>query len=356
MSAGYKAVQWNRHKLVYDACAIAAILLYLLTFTAVAQLRPPADQRLDPAITLMRATGSGAFALLTIILCIGPLARLSPRLSPLLYNRRHLGVATFALALLHALLVVGYYHAFGDTNPLVSLLVNTTRAGVPFELLGLAALAILFLMAATSHDFWLANLSPRAWKSIHMLVYPAYALLIAHVAFGAMQRESSFVIPALLIGALALVSALHLATGLREFRRDRAAAPTLTRDNQTWIDAASIHDIPADRAVVVCPKNAQRVAIFRHNNTLSAVSNVCAHQQGPLGEGAIIDGCITCPWHAYQYLPDSGTSPPPFTEKIPTYELRIEGDRVLLNPNPRPPGTHIAPVPIPPRSTTPASP
>jgi hypothetical protein len=25
---------------------------------------------------------------------------------------------------------------------------------------------------------------------------------------------------------------------------------------------------------------------------------------GPLGEGKIIDGCVTCPWHGYQYLPD----------------------------------------------------
>jgi nitrite reductase/ring-hydroxylating ferredoxin subunit len=29
-------------------------------------------------------------------------------------------------------------------------------------------------------------------------------------------------------------------------------------------------------------------------------------QNGPLGEGRIVDGCITCPWHGYQYRPDTG--------------------------------------------------
>ena len=46
-------------------------------------------------------------------------------------------------------------------------------------------------MAATSHDFWLHNLSAPVWKRLHMLVYVAYALLIAHVTLGALQSETS---------------------------------------------------------------------------------------------------------------------------------------------------------------------
>ena len=42
----------------------------------------------------MRAFGSCAFLMLTLILCIGPLARLDARFLPLLYNRRHFGVLT----------------------------------------------------------------------------------------------------------------------------------------------------------------------------------------------------------------------------------------------------------------------
>jgi DMSO/TMAO reductase YedYZ heme-binding membrane subunit len=50
-------------------------------------------------------------------------------------------------------------------------------------------------MAATSHDFWLHNLTAPVWKRLHMLVYPAYGLLIAHVTLGALQSETSSVLP-----------------------------------------------------------------------------------------------------------------------------------------------------------------
>ena len=65
---------------------------------------------------------------------------------------------------------------------------------------------------------------------------------------------------------------------------------------------------------------------------------------GLLGEGAIVDGCITCPWHGYQYRAADGQSPPPYTEKIPTYEVRIAGERVYVNPNANAPGTPVEPA------------
>ncbi len=57
------------------------------------------------------------------------------------------------------------------------------------------------------------------------------------------------------------------------------------------------------------PKNELASARFRANewqfSNMTAkfppISNVCQHQNGPLGEGEIIDGCITCPWHGFQY-------------------------------------------------------
>jgi nitrite reductase/ring-hydroxylating ferredoxin subunit len=105
--------------------------------------------------------------------------------------------------------------------------------------------------------------------------------------------------------------------------------------------------VPEGRAVTAVVAG-ERVAVFRHEGRLSCVSAVCRHQNGPLGEGRIIDGCITCPWHGYQYRPDSGTSPPPFTDTIPTFNLRVHDGRVLVHERPNPPGTPVAPVPAPP--------
>lgn len=351
MSNSYTWVQWNKHKKVYDLVVLAGVAGYLLAFIAVSSIVWSGEHAVSMMTLLIRATGTCAIVMLHLILAIGPLSRLWPtRFAPLLYNRRHLGVMMFAVALVHSALALLWYGGFGTVNPFSAMLTLNTNytsvKGFPFELLGMLALVILFFMAATSHDFWLNNLSPRWWKTLHMGVYAAYALAVLHVALGAVQSERSTVYPVLLGAGLMGLAALHLSAGIRETRRDRRVEGR-SSDTPGWVDVASVHDIPTDRAKIVIPKmGCAKVAVFRHGDALSAVANVCAHQGGPLGEGKVIDGCITCPWHGYQYLPHNGQSPPPFTEKIPTYELRIVGERVLLNTRPLSPGTPVEPAKI----------
>lgn len=341
MGAHHTAVQWSRHKRVYDAIAAGSIAAYLVNFLAVGVISSPAPHEISPPILLMRALGSGAFVLLSVILLIGPLARLAPRTLPLLYNRRHLGVMCFALALLHALVALGFYGGFGVVNPVAALLARPAAPGeIPFEWFGAAALLWLFLMAATSHDFWLTALGPRLWKWLHMGVYLAYAALVAHVALGALQREPSGVYPALVLALAGLVAGAHLLAALRETARAVARARA---DKQGWADVAAVEQIPMDRAAVVNARG-ESIAVFRHDAGISAVANRCAHQGGPLGEGQIIDGCITCPWHGWQYRPHDGCSPPPFDEKIPTYPVRILAGRVQVRLSPNPPGTPVDPA------------
>ncbi|MGP1345938.1 MAG: Rieske 2Fe-2S domain-containing protein [Phycisphaerales bacterium] len=358
MTASYEWVQWNRHKKAYDAIIAAACVAFLLVYLLISIALRPADQQISPPIIAMRALGSLAIILLHLILIIGPLARLTDLVAPILYNRRHLGVTLFLVVLLHAIIALGFYGGFGVRNPALALLAPpgsfASLSAFPFEVFGFVALLILFMMAATSHDFWLKHLHPRIWKSLHMLVYFAYALVLAHVALGpAMDRGPTITTPLLLAGA-AIVATLHLLAARREWKRDHhtptnpantpPATPHATADQ--WLDVAAIDEIAPNAAKVVCLKNHERIAIFRHDNGYSAVTNLCAHQNGPLGEGRIINGCITCPWHGYQYRPHDGQSPPPYTERIATYNIRIEGQRILINPTPNPPGTPVPP-PVP---------
>ena len=344
MSVAYRAVQWNRHKKVYDLCALAGALLWIVGFVAVSAAFGLVDDAVSAPIVLIRAFSTGAAALLVVILSIGPLARISPRSSPLLYNRRHLGVLMFLMALAHAALSTVWYHGFGVLDPLSSILAGglpmASWREVPFQPLGLAALAILFAMAATSHDFWLRNLSPRVWKSLHQCVYLAFALLVAHVAFGVLQDRVSPAFGALAAAVVAWISALHIVAGVRERRVDRRARE-LAADG--WVKIGGVDEIEPGRAKTVLVGDARRVAVFRHERGFSAISGVCAHQGGPLAEGRIVDGCVTCPWHGYQYLVENGQSPPPFFEKIPTYELRIEGRTIFVSPRANAPGTAVPP-------------
>jgi len=341
VSTAYRAVGWNRQKLRYDA-TIATVVFSVLAVFVLGGLV------IDPNATIetlmIRASGVGALLLLHVVLAIGPLCRLDPRFLPLLYNRRHLGVTTCALALTHGVFALIQFHALGDVNPLVSVLVTSREylslADFPFQQLGLLALVILVLMAATSHDFWLRALSAPVWKALHMLVYPAYALVVGHVALGALQAEHGPLPPTILCAGVALVIGLHVRAAQVERRRDTdhsaGAAPA-------FIDVCDVDDIPECRAKTVCLAG-ERVAVFRYDNRISAVSNVCRHQNGPLGEGKIVGGCIVCPWHGYEYEPASGRAPAPFTERLPTFSVRLESGRVLIDPTPHPPGTYLEPA------------
>ncbi|HXI69876.1 MAG TPA: Rieske 2Fe-2S domain-containing protein [Verrucomicrobiae bacterium] len=341
MGAAYTSVQWNRQKKIYDFVLAGGVAVFLVVFGLLTKICFPF---ITDEILIIRTSGVAAFVLLHIILCIGPLCRLNPKFLPLLYNRRHAGVTMFLLALIHAVMVVATYHAGGDTNPLLGIFVSSpltgSVAGVPFQPFGFFALLILFLMAATSHDFWLANLSAPVWKSLHMLVYAAYALLVLHVTFGALQGEASPVyVSAMAIGFLTVLT-LHLMAARKEIPIDRELTGQIADD---FVDACAVAGIPENRARIVCVAG-ERVAIFKHDGKISAVSNVCQHQNGPLGEGKIVSGCITCPWHGYQYVPETGASPPPFVEKVPTFNVRVKDGRVFVHTKPNPAGTKVEPA------------
>ncbi len=347
MSHGYQAVLWNKHKRIYDLALASGIVAYIGTFFGVSMATWSGPNALSPEILLIQAFGSCAFIMLTIILSIGPLARLSPLFNPLLYNRRHFGVMFFVVALVHMVIATFWYHGFGIVNPLVSILSTNAEydriAQFPFESLGFVAMLILFVMAATSHDFWLANLKPGVWKALHMAIYVAYGLLVLHIVLGALQADRSPLYTWLVLGSALWLTVLHMLAGFRETSKDAGGAVT-ARNGAQWMAVAAIDDIPDNRARIVPLKDGERIAVFKYDGKVSAVSNVCAHQNGPLGEGKIVDGCITCPWHGYQYKPEDGQSPPPFTEKIPTYKVKVEGGHVFVDPTPLPPGTPVEPA------------
>ena len=173
-------------------------------------------------------------------------------------------------------------------------------------------------MAATSHDFWLRTLSAPVWKALHMLVYVAYALVIAHVALGALQADRHILLPVLLYAGMAIVLGLHVLAAFRERRRDMERADAA---HAGFVDVCRADDIPDTRGRTVC-LSGERVAIFRYDGKVSAVSNVCRHQNGPLGEGKVVAGCIVCPWHGYEYELASGRAPAPFTERLPTFSVK----------------------------------
>ena len=341
MGLDYKLILWNRNKKIYDKYIASAWVIYLLLFFVISFVT---NSESTAETVIIRAFGSLSLLMLHIILIIGPLSRLNSMFLPLLYNRRHLGVSMFLTAFIHGAFTIIHFHTLGNVNPIYSVFTSnldyTSLTNFPFQVLGFISLVILFFMASTSHDFFLKNLSPRVWKGLHMMVYLVYVLTLLHVVLGSFQQETSAVTLTLVIIGFVAVTGLHLQAAQKESKTDRTSHD---KDELGWLKLCEVREINDNRAKIFTV-NDERIAVFKYNGRLSAVHNYCKHQGGPLGEGKIVDGCITCPWHGYQYLPHNGQSPPPFTEKIATYKLKIVGGIVFINPEALPEGTEITPV------------
>ena len=344
MSVRYVPVGWSPTKLVYDACLLAGVVGYLAVYLNLTVVVQPAIGPPDGGSLAIKAFGSCALLLLGAVLAIGPLARLDRRFLPLLYNRRHFGIITCAVAAGHAWYVLDWYFAFAATPALEGLLTADASffqlRGFPFIPFGIGALLILAALAFTSHDFWLNFLTPPVWKRLHLGIYAAYALAVAHVSLGALQSTANPLLGMVLATQVGVLCALHLVAA----RMPPATAMVL---DEHWVDAGDAAAIGEGRGITINLGDGVLAAIFRDGGRLSALAGLCAHQNGPLGEGRVIDGCITCPWHGYQYRLIDGCAPPPFTERLATYRLRLVGGRVWIDRRALPAGTPVEPLEVP---------
>ncbi|MFZ5478499.1 MAG: Rieske (2Fe-2S) protein [Myxococcota bacterium] len=72
------------------------------------------------------------------------------------------------------------------------------------------------------------------------------------------------------------------------------------------------------------------IAVGNVGGTYYAVSNACAHADGPLGEGSLEGHVVTCPYHGWQYdLRDGSCKTNPHA-KVATYPVQIVGDAVCV--------------------------
>jgi nitrite reductase/ring-hydroxylating ferredoxin subunit/multimeric flavodoxin WrbA len=77
------------------------------------------------------------------------------------------------------------------------------------------------------------------------------------------------------------------------------------------------------------------VAITFHNGEFGAISGVCNHVGGPLGQGTLDGDYVVCPWHHYKFHWRTGEGEPGFeADRVPSYEVRAEGGRLLLRTKP----------------------
>ena len=81
------------------------------------------------------------------------------------------------------------------------------------------------------------------------------------------------------------------------------------------------------RMVVV---NGRHIALFRLDDGFFAIDNLCLHQAGPLCEGEIEDGVVTCPWHGWSYDIRTGILVQDGKVGVSRHNARVVGDEVQI--------------------------
>lgn len=140
----------------------------------------------DPEMRLWKAVGDAAFGLLLLTLVTGPLARLARPVTRLVAWRRQLGIWFAIVALIHGVLVVHGWARWGLRRFLGYEVVPQLGREIRLEpgfglanLIGLTALVLTLMLAATSSDRALRRLGP-GWKWLHRSAQSVFYLSLLH--------------------------------------------------------------------------------------------------------------------------------------------------------------------------------
>ena len=97
-----------------------------------------------------------------------------------------------------------------------------------------------------------------------------------------------------------------------------------------WVAIGSLDDIP--RRGARCVKNGEMtIAIFRTvDDRVFALEDKCPHKGGPLSQGIVHDGCVTCPLHNWVISLETGEAKGVDEGSTESFPVRLDGDTVLL--------------------------
>ena len=99
---------------------------------------------------------------------------------------------------------------------------------------------------------------------------------------------------------------------------------------QNWVEVGTLTDIP--RRGARCIKNgAMTIAIFRTaDDRVFALEDKCPHKNGPLSQGIVHDGCVTCPLHNWVISLETGLAQGADEGQTLAFPVKLDGDTIML--------------------------
>ncbi len=99
-----------------------------------------------------------------------------------------------------------------------------------------------------------------------------------------------------------------------------------------WVDvgaAADLQKTPVQQVMI----GRTKIALTYLDGRFGAISGVCNHVGGPLGEGRLKGEFVVCAWHYWKFHFATGKGEPGYEEDaVPAYEIKVETGRVWINP------------------------
>jgi 3-phenylpropionate/trans-cinnamate dioxygenase ferredoxin subunit len=103
-------------------------------------------------------------------------------------------------------------------------------------------------------------------------------------------------------------------------------------DSSDFENVASVDEVPDEGTLAVARSDGLRICLIKSRGRISAIADNCTHQDFEMNLGDILpDGTIQCAWHGARFDCFTGeVKQGPAPVPLPVYEVRIEGDQVLV--------------------------
>ncbi len=97
-----------------------------------------------------------------------------------------------------------------------------------------------------------------------------------------------------------------------------------------FLRAAKRDEVPVGsiREFVV---DGKAIALANVAGKFYAIHNTCLHRGGPLGQGALADKVVTCPWHGWEYDVTTGKVTTNSAVGVQTYAVEIRGEDIWVD-------------------------
>ena len=113
-------------------------------------------------------------------------------------------------------------------------------------------------------------------------------------------------------------------------------------NKEDFVTIAQINDIQPLQ-MKIFQFNGEEVCVVNVHGRYYAINNICTHEGGPLADGKLEGYEVECPWHGSKFDVRTGeVTNPPASEPEPTYEVKVDGNNLVVRKRTQTPPTATA--------------